>query len=114
MGFPPFSWLESSIGENRSWALARVTIGILYLALGWIPATIGFAVGLVYFFGDITLKLTVNRRMEGCGRGRNPRSSGTTIWCSGSSASRSSPAGWAGRRRRDAPLTSPAGHVTTV
>jgi len=64
MGFPPFSWLESSIGENRSWALARVTIGILYLALGWIPATIGFAVGLVYFFGDITLKLTVNRRME--------------------------------------------------
>jgi len=76
MGFPPFSWLESSIGENRSWALARVTIGILYLALGWIPATIGFAVGLVYFFGDITLKLTVNRRMEWL----RPWAKSTLVW----------------------------------
>lgn len=59
-----FGSLENSIGSNRAWALARLTFGILYLAVGWIPASIGFAVGLVYFIGDIVLKVTLNRRME--------------------------------------------------
>lgn len=59
-----FGSLENSIGSNRAWALFRVTVAILYLALGWIPAMIAFAIGTVYFIGDIVLKLTVNRRME--------------------------------------------------
>jgi len=45
-------------------------------ALGWIPATIGFAVGLAHFFGDITLKLTVNRRMEWL----RPWAKSTLVW----------------------------------
>ncbi|WP_157884856.1 hypothetical protein [Halorubrum aethiopicum] len=59
-----FGNLENSIGSNRAWALARLGMAVLYIILGWIPATIAFVIGAVYFLGDITLKLTVNRRME--------------------------------------------------
>ena len=71
-----FGSLENSIGSNRAWALARIVGGILYLALGWIPVTVGMIVGFVYFLGDISLKLTVNRRMEFL----RPWAKSTLVW----------------------------------
>jgi len=107
MGFPPFSWLESSIGENRSWAPSPRD------DRDSVPRT-RVDSGDDRFCSRTRLLL---RRYHAQTDRESPHgmaaavgeihASGTTIWCSGSSASRSSPAGWAGRRRRDAPLTNP-------